>query len=208
VTRDRYHHGDLANALAAAALDLARTGGPQAVVLREAARQVGVSPTAAYRHFSGHEDLVETVKHFCQVELVGRMEAVLAAGTPDPDPKREAVRRLRALGRGYVEFAQAEPGLFRTAFRRSDAPPEEQWAGLYAAPGFQALTSTLDQMVDSGVLDAEHRAGAELVAWSGVHGLSTLVLDGPLRALSEEDLAVAIDRVLDGLIAGVIGHDA
>jgi hypothetical protein len=58
------------------------------------------------------------------------------------------------------------------------------------------------------VLDAEHRAGAELVAWSGVHGLSTLVLDGPLRALSEEDLAVAIDRVLDGLIAGVIGHDA
>src|SRR5215475_11647148 len=98
--RDRYHHGDLPNALSAAAFDLARRGGPQAVVLREAARQVGVSATAAYRHFKGHEALIETVKQICQTELVGRMEAELDAGTPDPDPNREAVRRLRALGRG------------------------------------------------------------------------------------------------------------
>ena len=48
--RDRYHHGDLANALTLAATDLAREGGPEAVVLRQAARQVGVSATAAYRH--------------------------------------------------------------------------------------------------------------------------------------------------------------
>ena len=80
-SRGSYHHGDLANALAAAALDLARRGGPEAVVLREAARQVGVSPTAAYRHFTGHNDLIETVKQTCQVELVGRMQAELA-GTP------------------------------------------------------------------------------------------------------------------------------
>jgi AcrR family transcriptional regulator len=205
--RDRYHHGDLANALAGAAFDLARRGGPQAVVLREAARQVGVSPTAAYRHFTGHEALIETVKQVCQTELVGRMEAELVAGTPAADPKQEAVRRLRALGRGYLNFAQAEPGLFRTAFCHSDAPLEEQWSSLYTAPGFQELIATLDTMVESGVLDAEHRAGAELVAWSGVHGLSMLILDGPLRALSEDDLAAAIDRVLDAIIAGVLGRE-
>jgi AcrR family transcriptional regulator len=205
--RDRYHHGDLANALAGAAFDLARRGGPQAVVLREAARQVGVSPTAAYRHFTGHEALIETVKQVCQTELVGRMEAELAAGTPAADPKHEAVRRLRALGRGYLNFAQAEPGLFRTAFCPSDAPLEEQWVSLYAAPGFQELIATLDTMVECGVLDDKHRAGAELVAWSGVHGLSMLILDGPLRALPEEDLAAATDRVLDAIIAGVLGRE-
>jgi len=204
--RDRYHHGDLANALANAALDLARTGGPQAVVLRAAARQVGVSPTAAYRHFSGHEDLIETVKQVCQVELVGRMEAELAAGTPDPDPQREALRRLRALGRGYVNFARSEPGLFRTAFLHSEAPLEEQWAALLAAPGFQQLNSTLDEMVESGVLDEVRRPGAELVAWSGVHGLSVLVLDGPLGSLPEDQLNEMIERVLDGITAGVIGR--
>jgi AcrR family transcriptional regulator len=207
-SRDRYHHGDLANALANAALDLARTGGPQAVVLRAAARQVGVSPTAAYRHFSGHEDLIETVKQVCQVELVGRMEAELAAGTPDSDPQREALRRLRALGRGYVNFARSEPGLFRTAFLHSEAPLEEQWAVLLAAPGFQQLTSTLDEMVEAGVLDEARRPGAELVAWSGVHGLSVLVLDGPLGALPEDQLNETIERVLDGITAGVIGRYA
>ena len=205
--RDRYHHGDLANALAGAALDLARRGGPEAVVLREAARQVGVSATAAYRHFSGHEALIETVKQVCQTELVGRMEAELAVGTPDPDPRREAIRRLRALGLGYVHFAQAEPGLFRTAFSHSDAPLDEQWARLYSAPGFLELIATLDTMVECGVLDVKHRAGAELVAWSGVHGLSMLILDGPLGALPEDDLAAAIDRVLDAITAGVLGRE-
>lgn len=49
--RSRYHHGDLRNALIEAAVELATEGGPERVVLREAARSVGVSPTAAYRHF-------------------------------------------------------------------------------------------------------------------------------------------------------------
>ena len=65
----RYHHGDLANALTAAATELARDGGPEAVVLREAARKVGVSATAAYRHFAGHGDLIHAVKELAQERL-------------------------------------------------------------------------------------------------------------------------------------------
>jgi len=206
-SRGSYHHGDLANALAAAALDLARRGGPEAVVLREAARQVGVSPTAAYRHFTGHNDLIETVKQTCQVELVGRMQAELAGSRSDPDPQREAIRRLRALGRGYVRFAQEEPGLFRTAFCHSDAPIDQQWVDVLSAPGFQELTATLDELATSGALDSRHRAGAELVAWSGVHGLSMLILDGPLGALPADDLGGVIDRVLDAIVTGVLGRE-
>jgi AcrR family transcriptional regulator len=206
-SRDRYHHGDLANALAEAALKLARRGGPQAVVLREAARQVGVSPTAAYRHFSGHEALIETVKQICQTELVGRMEAELANGTPDPEPGREAVRRLRALGAGYLRFAQEEPGLFRTAFCHIDAPLSEQWARLNEAPAFAQLNATLDQLVECGVLSPSRRPGAEMIAWSGVHGLSMLILDGPLPSLSDKELAAVTNRVLDSIVTGIIGHE-
>jgi AcrR family transcriptional regulator len=205
--RSNYHHGDLANALAAAALDLARHGGPEAVALRAAARQAGVSPTAAYRHFTGHQDLMKTVKEHCQVELVGRMEAVLAAGVPDPDPRREAIRRLRALGRGYVQFALEETGLFRTAFCRSDSPPDDQWAMLLAAPGFAHLAATLDNLVDTGALNPDQRAGAELVAWSGVHGLSMLILDGPLSGLAGDELTAVIDRVVDAITTGILGGD-
>src|ERR1700743_2056809 len=61
-TSDRYHHGDLRNALIAAAVALVREDGPDAIVLREAARRVGVSANAAYRHFDGLPDLIEAVR--------------------------------------------------------------------------------------------------------------------------------------------------
>ena len=116
--RGRYHHGDLANALTVAATQLAREGGPEAVVLREAARSVGVSATAAYRHFAGHGDLIHAVKERAQAALADRMRAELAAGEPETDPARDALRRLFAIGIGYLNFALTEPGLFRTAFCR------------------------------------------------------------------------------------------
>src|SRR5262245_63287958 len=116
----RYHHGDLANALTAAATQMARDGGPEAVVLREAARKVGVSATAAYRHFTGHGELIHAVKECAQDDLADAMRAELAADTALADPKAEVVRRLRAIGTGYLHFAMAEPGLFRTSFTRFD----------------------------------------------------------------------------------------
>ena len=60
--RTTYHHGVLRAALVEAGLALAREGGPQAVVLREATRRAGVAPNAAYRHFSGHPALFEAVR--------------------------------------------------------------------------------------------------------------------------------------------------
>ena len=47
-----YHHGALQAALIEASIALAREGGPDRVVLREAARLAGVSHSAAYRHFA------------------------------------------------------------------------------------------------------------------------------------------------------------
>src|SRR5690349_2251699 len=102
--RGRYHHGDLANALTEAATELARVGGPEAVVLREAARQVGVSPTAAYRHFASHGDLIHAVKEHAQQELAAGMNRDLAASVAQDDPRAEAVRRMGALGVGYIRF--------------------------------------------------------------------------------------------------------
>jgi AcrR family transcriptional regulator len=127
--RARYHHGDVANALIREAVTLARDGGPEAVVLREAARRVGVSPAAAYRHLLGHENLLHAVKGEAQEALAEALElgvriaeaehevegedAVLAV-----DRAEDAMRRAYGVGRAYVRFALAEPGLFRTALCR------------------------------------------------------------------------------------------
>jgi AcrR family transcriptional regulator len=200
----RYHHGDLANALTGAATQLAREGGPEAVVLREAARSVGVSATAAYRHFAGHGELMHAVKERAGAALADRMRTELAAGEPATDPQGEALRRLAAIGLGYLGFALAEPGLFRTAFCRAEGGPEEAAAEMTSAPAFQLLAEALDSLVTVGLLAAERRPFAEIFAWSCTHGLAMLLLDGPLSQLGEPERAVVIENTLARVVAGLI----
>jgi AcrR family transcriptional regulator len=200
--RDRYHHGDLANALTVAATDLARQGGPEAVVLREAARKVGVSATAAYRHFAGHGDLIHEVKERCQALLAEHMRVEVDASSPDADPRAEAVRRLRALGQGYIRFALAEPGLFRTAFCHAETP-REQTFDMIDSPAFAMLTNILDELMSLGLIPPEERPYAEMVAWSSAHGLAALLVDGPLGWLPEELRDAAVKRTLDATVTGI-----
>jgi AcrR family transcriptional regulator len=208
-TRGNYHHGDLANALTAAATQLARDGGPEAVVLREAARKVGVSATAAYRHFAGHGELIHAVKDHAGEQLAASMRAELARTGSLADAGAEALRRLRALGIGYLHFALAEPGLFRTAFCRADKlyagyPAGAQDAGMMASsPAYQMLSETIDALVSAGLTPPERRPHAEVFAWSAVHGLAMLLLDGPLSHLPENERELAIERALDGVADGL-----
>jgi AcrR family transcriptional regulator len=189
-----YHHGDLRNALVAAAADLAAQGGPGSVSIRAAARQVGVTPTAAYRHFAGQEELV-VAAHMCALEeLSNAMQTELAARPESDDPVQYALGSLAALGRGYLAFARAEPGLFRTVFsdegtrRRPELDDDRR-----PTDPFELLLESLDELVAVGYLSVERRPLAEVAAWSMVHGLATL-LDGPLRDMPDEVREEAIVR--------------
>ncbi|WP_406285309.1 TetR/AcrR family transcriptional regulator [Embleya sp. NBC_00896] len=216
--RRGYHHGDLRNALTEAAVELARAGGPQAIVLREVARTTTVSSTAAYRHFANHHELVMAVKDRGLQMLAAAMRAELARGEPRPDPGDEAMRRLRAAGMGYVRFAFAEPGLFRTIFygmtddeptigrRQADAA-----GGAYQMDGapdeseesYAMMSHALDDLVACGRLAAENRPYSDIVMWSAVHGLSVLLLDTELARLSDEVKAAIVDRGLDVALNGL-----
>src|SRR5262245_10111365 len=111
-----YHHGDLRRALVAAATELAASGGSDEVALREAARRVGVSPSAAYRHFPSRDGLLAQVGSEAREALARRMLEAMAAVT-DRNTRHAVVGRFRATGRAYIEFALDEPGLFDVAFR-------------------------------------------------------------------------------------------
>src|SRR5690606_15551130 len=76
--RSTYRHGDLRRALLDAGIELARQGGPDAVVLREATRRAGVAPNAAYRHFANRDDLLGAVRAAAVAEAARFMEAELA----------------------------------------------------------------------------------------------------------------------------------
>jgi AcrR family transcriptional regulator len=205
VSRAGYHHGNLPNALADAATDLARRGGPEAVVLREAARRVGVSAAAAYRHFAGHGELLQAVKRRALAALADAMQEGLASGDRLADPVADAVRRFENLGRAYVGFALTNPGLFHTAFCRSDGVSggSDVTARITASRPYQILSGSLDELVAAGLLNPARREVAPIASWAAVHGLATLLVDGPLTAMTEPEQAEAIRRTLDILIAGI-----
>jgi AcrR family transcriptional regulator len=205
--RNSYHHGDLPNALTDAATEMAREGGPDAVVLRAAARATGVSAAAAYRHFADHGELLHAVRMRALTALADAMRASLEAKEPLADPAQESIRRLRALGTAYLDFALNDPGLFRTAFCRPQDPPMPESSKLAENGPFALVSGALDDLVENGVLAPHRRPGAEVAAWAAVHGLATLLLDGPLALLSEEERADARAKTSEFVLAGIIGRE-
>lgn len=205
--RSTYRHGDLRRALLEAGMELARAGGPDAVVLREATRRAGVAPNAAYRHFASREALLQAVRAAALSAVAAAMEAELASLPAGLPPAEFARAGVRAVGSAYLRFAQAEPGLFRTAFGRSDtliqATPETPTAGPGGLNPFELLCTALDRLVEAGVMSPEKRPGAEFLAWSAVHGLAILVIDGPLGPVIGPHMQQIGQRLLDMVEKGL-----
>ncbi len=173
--RSAYHHGHLPDALIAAATRLLDEPGAAAFSLREVARRVGVSPSAAYRHYADRDALLGAVAAAGFVSLSAAMRADRGADPAD---------WFMATGRAYVRHARAHPARFALMFGGVRAPAGDAWA---------VLTEALDGLD----LPAQTRPGAELVAWSAVHGLARLLIDGAIPA---EGADAAIERVLYGVL--------
>ncbi|OBF63374.1 hypothetical protein A5753_12755 [Mycobacterium sp. 852002-51971_SCH5477799-a] len=194
-----YHHGALRSTLIEASIALAREGGPDRVILREAARTAGVSHSAAYRHFSDREALLAEVSRFARSELAARMRQRV-------DRTKDPRKKLRAVGNAYIDFATSQPGLFRAAFTSHPATSPDAEPTAAGADPFEVLGQVLDEAQAAGLLDARRRPGAEIAAWSAVHGLAYLLLDGPLPT-SPAAVSFARAQVLGLIEHGLLdGH--
>lgn len=191
-----YHHGNLREALVEAGLELTRSGGERALVMRDVTGRVGVSATAAYRHFADRDALLEAIAERIRQGMADRMHALEPA---DPSPRA----LLRAVGLGYIGFALAEPGWFEVAFSTIE-PHRGDAAEASPPPPLQLLVAALDQLDASGELAV--REGAEWPCWSAVHGFALLALQGPLRGLEPEALRAAAERTVDDVIAGLLAR--
>jgi AcrR family transcriptional regulator len=141
---------------------------------------VGVSATAAYRHFTNKEDLLASVAAEGFRELAAAMEA--AAMGPEP---------MSGVGLAYVEFALQKRGLFRLMFGPV-LVERAKYPGLSEASG--AVFDLLQRVV-ANAEEQQHDEPAEtLASWGLVHGLSSLFIDGLVpearaRGLAREILA-------------------
>jgi AcrR family transcriptional regulator len=201
-----YHHGDLRHALLEAALDLVTTQGVEAFSLREAARELGVSPAAAYRHFADKAALLQALALEGLGRLALAMERAMERAHGAPGSPARAAAELAAVGEAYLEFAVRHPAHFRVMFgpycphgELEEVPPE---AAPHGRDPFQILVDALDALVATGAVPGAARQGAEVVAWSAVHGLASLIVSGSLLlspAERAQSLALVLRSVLQGL---------
>jgi AcrR family transcriptional regulator len=199
-----YHHGNLRPVLVDTAVQLARSTGPDGVVLREVARRAGVSHNAAYRHFEDRAALLAEVADSAMAELEKAMRARADAVTVT-DPTLRAVKRLGETGRAYVAFAIAEPGLFAVAFTSPEGVAVHRDPSTLTGP-FAFLNSILDELVEVGALPPERREGADVACWAMVHGYAELHVHGPLREMPAEMRDRLLEPVLDVVQRGLLGE--
>jgi AcrR family transcriptional regulator len=204
--RDGYHHGDLRNALVALAVRLIETSGTSSFSLREAAREVGVSANAAYRHFDDKSALMTAVAAFGFRQLATQMVGAMASAAGGRAKEPASVARFKAVGRAYVEFAVAHPELFRVMFGECGAECRKAEPGDDATEDpYSLLGKSLDALVADGLLASELRPGAELKAWSVVHGFASLALDGLASMPTAADRARALEALLEFAVVGLCG---
>jgi AcrR family transcriptional regulator len=194
--RTSYHHGALRDALVGAGLELARTSGVEAIVLREATRRAGVTARAAYRHFADRDALVAAVAD----EALARMATWMARHQQGAG---SAADLLRGVGEGYIGFALDEPGWFDVAVL---AMPD-LLSGRVEVDSLERspcgmLLDALARLVADGVLEQDEVADAAVACWSGVHGFAMLTR-GPLSSSPRGLVDIQAKRFVATLVAAV-----
>lgn len=181
-----YHHGNLRAALIEAGLEWLETTQNPEFSLRELTRQVGVSVNAAYRHFANKEALLAAMAVEGFHQLIGaQAEAMKTGKSPDAG--------FMKAGRAYVNFACSHPALFRLMYGRfavTNPDPElRESVELAYNSLLYSMASVLDLPADDPAVQF-----AAVRAWSIVHGLSQLIIDGQVAAHTED-----IDALVEGV---------
>ncbi|WP_052274331.1 TetR/AcrR family transcriptional regulator [Arthrobacter sp. L77] len=186
--RQRYHHGDLRNALLDAGRAEARSVGAESLTLRGVARRAGVSHAAAYNHFADKNDLLRGIAIESFREFAGLIRSLDRSET-----------ELEDLGVLYTRFAFEHPVEFRFMFRRELCAPEGEPDPL-AEASLDAQGAFGDRLADlqrRQVLVAGDLEPLLLAVWSQMHGLTTILLETPaFKSISQAD---ALDLARNGM---------
>ena len=181
---------DLRSELLRTSRELLDESGPSALSMREVARRAGCTHQAPYHYFANREAILAALVREGFDELADRL-AVAYDGLGDAD--LHAV--LVASGNAYVEFALRRPGVFRVMFRPDVCDPERFPEVVQAGQRARRELARLAEAVMGDGAQVE----AEVLIWSGVHGLASLLLDGPVAG----EFSSTEDRI--DFARGVVG---
>lgn len=198
--RAGYHHGDLREALLAAADLILHEDGLAGLTLRACARRAGVSHAAPKHHFADLSELLSEVAARAFDRLTDTLQRARVEAGDDPD------ERFVAAAYTYIEFAREHPAHFRLMFR-SDAQNidnealREARARTYAELADIVTLQRGEPDIDPGELgERALQAGLMedlLLGWSYVHGYTQLLLEGHVAWFAQdEDMDAFLQRTI------------
>jgi AcrR family transcriptional regulator len=190
--RPGYHHGNLKEALIAAARHLIAEHGPLGFTLNEASRSAGVSASAPYRHFRDRNALIEATAEEGFKLFRQRLEAAVAGASEPYDA-------LARMGAAYYAFAMDEPGFYQAMFS-SGLPKVGAPVAEAGARAFAVLEETVKRL---GAGEGQARELA-LKIWAFSHGMAGLIASGAVSAMEAGRLSRgAVDALLRDAGLGV-----
>lgn len=198
-----YHHGNLVEALLAAAVALIEENGVEALSVRAVAKRAGVSAGAPFRHFENKAALLTAVAEQAMERLTESVLEVLAAARPCP-----ALEALAAIGTGYLSWARDNPTHFRIISSR-------ERIDFHGSARLVAQNEALRQIMLAEVLRAQAEGSLRpgltpedvmLSARAFVYGLARMWVDGHFPEWQErrpppEAMQAALDLFLSGISA-------
>ncbi len=173
--RDRYHHGDLPNALRRAATDVIAERGLGSFSLREVARRAGVSHTAPAHHFGDVRGLLTSV---ATEGFDALRQATEAAAAEHDDP----VEQLMAIGEAYVGLARSHPAHCEVMFRHDLIDDDDDTLTQCGLGAYGVLERTVQRVIEAEGLTVP-LDDATWMCWSSMQGL--VQLEGKIAAINE-----------------------
>lgn len=186
--KQQYHHGELRIALISATIEIINKQGIERLTMRSLSEWVGVSRTAAYRHFSNKSDLLtatatEGFELFSQALNAARI-----------DLEKDEFSRFRNMGTAYISFAVENSAYYRLMF--GDKVAQKNEALQNASDGaFNELFLMLSLLQDRKMIAVDDVKLQAIYIWSLMHGLASLIIDNKLNLDTKiEDLMSFIDH--------------
>jgi AcrR family transcriptional regulator len=187
MNRPTYHHGDLRAVILTEAARLVAERGADRVSLRELARDAGVSHAAPAHHFTDRRGLFTA--------LATQGFQLLAEALVEARPQ------FADAALAYVRFAIDHPGHYQVMFNRSLVDGSDaELAAAEAAAGAELSRGVATLRDPNAQADP---AGAQLAAWSLVHGFSMLWLNDAVNAqVRAVDPMDTVNRIATMLFEG------
>ena len=196
MTKSRYHHGNLANALLDAAQQQLIECGTEKFSLRAVAKRAGVSHAAPAHHFGDLQGLLTALAARGYQQLLQQQDRYLDKAQSDPHS------RLVALGLGYINFAGENPALFRLMFSSDHPNREDEHFAQISLEAFNNLVAETRALLKRDPYKDANAMQDLVTSWALVHGLAELIVSGRterplgLSSLSDEDKERVLTNIL------------